>query len=154
MRLLICSLVLLAGCAPGSQQGLDRQAEERAIRNRNREWSDAAKRKDVEAILSFYAPGATAAFPNHPPAVGTDSLRSLWKSDLAIPGLLSLSWQPDHIELASSGDLASDFGRVYSEWQTPQGVVKSTDKYLTVWKKIDGGWKVLYDAWNTNAPMN
>ena len=49
--------------------------------------------------------------------------------------------------------MASDFGRVYSEWQTPQGVVKSTDKYLTVWKKIDGGWKVLYDAWNTNAPM-
>ena len=29
----------------------------------------------------------------------------------------------------------------------------SRDKYLAVWKKIDGAWKVSYDTWNTNAPV-
>jgi hypothetical protein len=26
-------------------------------------------------------------------------------------------------------------------------------KYLVVWKKVNGSWKVQYDAFNANAPM-
>lgn len=152
-KLIFAGVIIVAACTSAPSPTADRQMEERAIRQLNQQWSDATKRKDIDGILSFYAPGGTAAFPDKPAAVGTEALRKLWSEDLAIPGLLTLSWEPERIDVSTSGDFASDFGRVYSEWQTPQGVVKSTDKYLAVWKKIDGAWKVSYDTWNTNAPM-
>ena len=153
MKKVIYSLLVLAGCANPANPAVDRELETRVIRDLNRQWSDATKAKDVEKILSFYASGATAAFPDKPAAVGVTALRTLWQQDLAIPGLLTLSWEPETIDVSVSGDMASDFGRVLSEWQTPGGVVKSRDKYLAVWKKIDGAWKVSYDTWNTNAPV-
>ena len=146
-------LLVLAACANPSNPAVDRERESRTIRDLNQQWSEATKAKDVERILSFYAPGATAAFPDKPAAVGVEALRTLWQHDLAIPGLLTLSWTPETIEVSASGDMASDFGRVLSEWETPSGIVKSTDKYLAVWKKVNGVWKVSYDTWNTNAPM-
>ena len=35
---------------------------------------------------------------------------------------------------------------------TPQGHAKERVKYLVVWKKSDGAWKVAYDTFNSNAP--
>jgi ketosteroid isomerase-like protein len=60
------------------------------------------------------------------------------------------SIEPTHIEIA--GDLASDFGLVHFAPGAKPKDVKNTAKYLVVWKREHGTWKVFYDCWNWNAP--
>jgi type 1 glutamine amidotransferase len=47
--------------------------------------------------------------------------------------------------------MASDFGLVHFAPGAKPDDVKSTAKYLVVWKRQRGKWKVFYDCWNWNA---
>ena len=75
-----------------------------------------------------------------------------WNQTFAFPGYTGVTWTPERILVAASGDLASDYGRIETTWRSPTGLNTEVDKYLTVWKKVDGKWKVLYDTYATNAP--
>ena len=58
-----------------------------------------------------------------------------------------LTWKPDFVEVASSGDLAYTYGKYYFTRIDSAGH-KSTRSgiFHTVWKKqTDGTWKFVYD---------
>jgi hypothetical protein len=35
----------------------------------------------------------------------------------------------------------------------PKGEGSDTGKFVTVWKKVDGAWKVMYDLGNSTVPL-
>ena len=55
-------------------------------------------------------------------------------------------------KISSGRDMASDFGLVHFAPDAKPDDVKNTAKYLVVWKRENGAWKVFYDCWNWNAP--
>jgi ketosteroid isomerase-like protein len=61
-----------------------------------------------------------------------------------------LDFKPTHIEVASGGDMAFDFGVVYFAPNPKPDDLENIAKYLVVWKREHGHWKVLYDCWNYN----
>ncbi|MGQ0815007.1 MAG: YybH family protein [Gemmatimonadota bacterium] len=144
--------ILLSACGAAANPEVDVMAEEQAIRELNRQWSSAATSRDIEKALTFYAPGGAALWPESPLATGTDALRALWKKGLDTPGLASLAFVSEKITIAASGELAVDQGRVEVGLDTPEGQITFLEKYITVWKKVDGQWKALYDMYNTNEP--
>jgi uncharacterized protein (TIGR02246 family) len=148
----IALAAVTAGCsgAPAAP-AVDAKAEEQAIRRLDEQWLAAAEKKDVEAAVAFYAPDATALWPDAPAAKGTDAIRKAWTDLMKVPNV-QISFTPEHIEISQAGDLATDVGTVSAEMDMPQGHVKEDAKYLVVWKKVNGSWKAQYDMFNLNAP--
>ena len=59
----------------------------------------------------------------------------------------SLIWEPDYIDVASSGDLAYTYGKFTYSMIGPEGdTLSSNGIFHTVWRKqADGTWKYVWD---------
>jgi len=148
--LTFAAATLVAGCA--QPPAVDAKAEEQAIRQLDDQWNAAIAKKDVEANVAFYATDGTIMWPDAPAGRGTAAVRSAWTEMFKAPNL-KLVLTPEDIHIAQGGDLATDIGKVSAEMDTPQGHAKEDAKYLVVWKKVNGSWKVQYDTFNSNAPV-
>ena len=60
---------------------------------------------------------------------------------------VQLSWEPEHIEVAASGDLAYTYGPYTFNWTDDAGSAqKATGIFHTVWRKeADGQWRYVWD---------
>ena len=61
------------------------------------------------------------------------------------PGF-DLSFAPEQIVVSSSGDMAMDRGTYR--------LGPETGKYVVVWRKVDGDWKVAADIFNSDNPVS
>jgi uncharacterized protein (TIGR02246 family) len=147
LLLAMIAAALASGCA--SLPKVDAKSDEQTIRALDAEFGAAAARKDLAAEVALYAPDATMLPNDAPAAKGTVAIRLLWTEILKTPGL-SINIVPEKIDISAAGDLATDMGHAETAMDGPQGRVKSLDKYLEVWRKVDGHWKVMYDTWNSN----
>jgi uncharacterized protein (TIGR02246 family) len=126
-------------------------AEEAAIRALDAEWSKAATAKNMDHVMKFYATDGSVVWPDQPPAKGHAAIRASWEEIYKAAPDMYLDFEPTHIEIASGGEMASDFGLVHFAPGAKPDDRKNTAKYLVVWKREHGAWKVLYDSWNWNA---
>jgi uncharacterized protein (TIGR02246 family) len=153
--MLVVTFALLAfmwGCAPQAAPDT-READERAIREIDIEWSKAMAAKDVERCMSFYADDASVFEPGSPMVTGKDAIRKGLDAFLAVPRL-SLSAKIAKVVVARSGDLAYTYGTYAMTMNDAKGKpVNDKGKGVTVWgKQPDGKWKVLADIFNSDLP--
>ncbi len=146
----ITLILLLTGCA--SVPRVDTEAEAQAIRELSRQWLAVFTAKDIDATMTYYAPGAIQMPANSPSLVGKESIRDWYELWLPNPAVTS-TFEPEIIEVAASGDLAYDRGVYHFSMETPEGTIEDHGKYLIIWKKIDGQWKTLLDISNSNEPL-
>lgn len=112
----------------------------------------AAQALDVSGFVAYYADDAMVMPPNQPAVSTPSSIRKVWTAMLA-PGT-QISWTPNKVEPAASGDLVYEQG-TYS--LTASGVdgksANDEGKYLAIWKRqLDGSWKEVEDIWNSDLP--
>jgi len=113
------------------------------LRETDKNWAAACESKDVIRMLSFY--DEEAFFVQNPPVRGKENLREFWKKYFSMPDYL-LTWQVEDASISKSGDLAYTSGPWQQQWTTDGKLIKSTGRYLAVWRKqTDGTWKVLVD---------
>ena len=153
--MLVVTIALLAfmwGCAPQAAPDT-READERAIREIEIEWSKAIVAKDVERCMSFYADGASEFEPGKPIDTGKDAIRKGFDAFFAIPGISS-SFQTAKVVVARGGDLAYTYGTNATTMNDAKGKpVNDKGKYVTVYaKQPDGKWKVVADIYNSDLP--
>ena len=145
----LVALTLLAGCAVRPR--VDPAAEAAAIRALDAKFGAAVARLDVAAATALYAPDAAVMPPGLPTVRGAENIRAMLAGLFSAPGL-SITLRPERIDVAAAGDLATDAGLVEVGMNTAQGPVLEASKYLEVWRKVDGEWKLMYDTWNANTP--
>ena len=126
--------------------------DEAAIRALDAEWSKAATAKDVDKVITFYATDGSVVWPDQPVAKGHKAVRASWERAYKEAPDMYLDFEPTHIEVSSDGEMASDFGLVHFAPNAKPDDVRNTAKYIVVWKREHGAWKVLYDCWNWNVP--
>ncbi len=114
-----------------------------------REWVGAAVRGDAATIADFYAPDAVFLIPNGPPAEGPKAIGEAWKGLISLPNL-SLNYRATRIDVAASGDLATAVGTYDLAFSGESGRVRDEGKYVVVWRKLDGEWKVIADIYNSS----
>jgi len=150
---LFCVSIILMGCT--STPKVDIQAETDAVRNLEDQWTVALQTGDVEKILSFHAPEAVGLRPNQPILVGLDAIRNRTVSMFADTTLLFNTYTGtiDIIEVSASGDLAYARGHDEITTKTKDGLVKDNGKWVDIWKKIDGQWKVTVTIGNSDLPI-
>jgi ketosteroid isomerase-like protein len=129
-----------------------KSTDKKAIRKLDVAWGNTASKRDLDAVVAFYARAGSVVWPGVPAAHGTARIRSAWKKVFAQYRGLTLKFTAERIDVANSADLAADFGKVSFGYDTPKGRVMNIGKYVVVWKKVNGAWKVLYDSYNMNNP--
>jgi len=61
----------------------------------------------------------------------------------------SIRWQPLHAESSKDGSLGYTYGQAQVSFRNDKGELQKRDsRYITVWRKEPGGWKVITDLGN------
>jgi len=136
---------LMVGCVATG----DPVVVEQAIRKMDETWVSAAMRGDAATIANFYAPDAVFLIPNAPPAEGPKAIGEAWKGLISLPDL-TLNYRATRIDVAASGDLATAIGTYDFAFSGKGGQFRDEGKYVVVWQKLDGEWKVIADIYNSN----
>ena len=118
----------------------------------DRAWSETVA--DADAFTAYLSPGVYFMAPDVPRTQGPGAFRSSIDRLLGLPGA-QLTWAPDVAEVSESGDLGHTIGSFELTLDGPDGEpISRRGKYATLWKRqVDGGWEVLTDTFNFDAPM-
>jgi uncharacterized protein (TIGR02246 family) len=157
-HLFLAALALsLAGCVKNSEReeegALTLSSHETAIRSTNERWLRLIKEGDAAAVAQLYAPDGAIMPPGAPKAEGTASIEKVWSGLMATPGF-ELTFRADDITVASGGDMALDRGTYRLSMSGPQGPTQDVGKYVVVWRKVEGTWKVAADIFNSDGAQS
>ncbi len=157
LLLLAASAAMLPACTlternpDGEAAQVDSAAEEGAIRGLNQRWLELIRNKDSAGIAQLYAEDGAVMPANDKAAVGRQAIGEWWNRSMQMPGY-DLTFSTDQLLLSKSGDMALDRG-TYRFAATPaQGAISDTGKYVVVWRKMGGEWKVAADIFNSDLP--
>jgi len=114
-------------------------------------WVAAFKQRDFAMIEALYASDGLLLPSNSPPIEGPKAIVEVWKSWAELPNV-EVVFGTNRIEVSSSGDMAYDYGWYTFAFDTDDGRFEDKGKYIVVWKRVDGAWKIAADILNTNLP--
>jgi ketosteroid isomerase-like protein len=131
---------------------VDVEAEKAAIQNLVREAFEAEQQKDIDAILNFFSENVVVQAPNMPQFEGIEALRNFYTEFFKV--LVSIEGGSTKVEISEAGDMAWDYGWNRAAYEGPEGPFEDEGKYLEVWKKINGEWKVVAISFSSDKPAN
>jgi ketosteroid isomerase-like protein len=62
------------------------------------------------------------------------------------------TWTTDAVQVTESGDLAVQTGQFHVTGIGPKGDGEDRGRFVTIWKKVNGEWKVAHDIGSTTMP--
>ena len=109
---------------------------------------------DPAAFMAFLADDVCFMPPDGLRSHGSKELRSSIDQVLQLPGV-KLTWKADEAKASAGGDLGYTIGSITLTLDGPDGQpISRAGKYQTTWQRSDqGGWKVVADIFNFDAPM-
>ena len=110
----------------------------------SKQYQAALKARDAAKVAALYAADAVLMPPDAPAvkgrsAIQQDQARSFKESPEA-----ELTITP--VSSETSGDL----GYIQGEFVFKDRNLHMKGKYVEVWKRVNGEWKILYDIYNSN----
>jgi ketosteroid isomerase-like protein len=126
---------------------VDVEAEKQAIREIVQKSFEAEQQKDIDGTISCYAENVVCQPPNMPQFEGLEAFRNFYTEFFKI--LVSIEGGSTKVVISESGDMAWDYG-----WNRGvyEGSIEDEGKYLAVWKKINGEWKVVAISYSSDKP--
>jgi len=108
----------------------------------------------IDSAATHFTYNSIQFMPNQPAVVGVENYKAAWKQNIQFG-----KWEFDlnTQEVKASGDLATEYGK-YTMTFTPNEtspIPAMDDKgnYIVLWEKLDGEWKVVWDAPVTELPL-
>ena len=119
-----------------------------AMEASNKLFTQAWEKKDAAGVAARYTADAELLPTGSEPVKGNAAIQAFWKA--AIDAGTAATAKFTTIEAEEHGDTAIEVGQ--AEMLDAKGKHLDTVKYIVIWKKIDGKWKMHRDIWNTNTP--
>jgi uncharacterized protein (TIGR02246 family) len=143
-RRIALGLVALALALPlplFAQAGGDLRAQ---IGKMDKAWDKAYNAGDAAAVTALYTKDAKILAPGAEPASGTAAIQAFFTADIA-QGAKDALTQGD---VVGFGNYALETGG----WVATDADGKHLDHgpFMTLYKKVDGGWKIYRDTWNSS----
>jgi ketosteroid isomerase-like protein/dienelactone hydrolase len=113
-----------------------------AVDEGNRKFGAAVGAKDYAAMAALYTENAKVLPPDMPVVTGRKAIEEFWRGAAAKLGVTAATLTTVDLEVA--GDTACETGE--AALTLPSGTVKV--KYLVVWRKDGGTWRLHRDMWN------
>lgn len=139
----IFSLIAVA-IATIAHSGSGQSRDEAAIRAASMAWQGYIANQQLDSLVALHLPNAILMMANSPPIMGSNGIRAGWGEMVKLPNL-KMSWTPQHIEIVSP-TAAQEFGTYTDSYTGPNGIEADTGTYVTLWKKVNGKWRVALDA--------
>jgi ketosteroid isomerase-like protein len=163
VKYVLCLAIISAACLAGAQISQDvknkdvppflRQLADnrKTIADGYVRWTEAARAKNVDAIVSMYTDDATV-LPEEKEAVSEkNAVRAFYGEWFAQQDKL-IEEKFENINSVQEGDLLIDSTRYSGILMKDGKEVRFSGKRLVVWKReFQGPWKILRDTWNKSA---
>jgi ketosteroid isomerase-like protein len=143
-RIVIATVALFLAAGPGNAAAPGPRA---AIEEANGKFTALLAKGDAAGMAAMYATGAQAFPPNSDIVSGAPAIQQLWQGVIDA-GVKSAKLTT--LDVTVGGGLASETGKY--EMNGADGKVLDSGKYVVVWKREGGRWKILRDIWNTSMP--
>ena len=153
---LLATAVFIAACSNPSpsdnaivksdSSGNDSESVKAYIRKEALHWGEEVRRGDSTAMAAHYSLDAIVMPSNSEPVKGNDIL-SFWGGALRM-GVKDLKL--DITDISGGGDMYAETGNL--ELFGADNKLLDKGKYVVVWKKENGNWKMYRDIWNSNLP--
>jgi uncharacterized protein (TIGR02246 family) len=111
----------------------------------NRAFEDAARKRDTERLSALYTADAIVMPPDAPFVKGRDGIKQFWGSAIQQLGIKDV--RLDTVDLEIAGDTAHEVGEATLTLESSA----ATLKYVVVWKKVGGQWRLHRDIWNAKG---
>ena len=112
---------------------------EQELRDADLDFARQTAARRLEGWMDFFADDASIIHDGQT-ITGKDALRAFYQPVFANQEF-SLTWSPTHAEASKDGTL----GYTYGKYEARSGTAISHGMYTTVWRKVDGRWKVVLD---------
>ena len=123
-------------------------AETRAgIEAANAAFSAAAAKGDSEALAALYDPNGQVMPAGSEPVRGREAIQKFWQGALS-SGVAQVSLKT--LEVFGQGATATEVG--HYELRDKAGKTLDAGKYIVIWRREGGEWKLLRDMFSTNQP--
>jgi len=109
----------------------------------NAAFSAAFAKGDHRAVAELYSESARVIAPGSPIVKGREAIAAFWKKVIE-GGTKDAKLSTEQVE--SAGDLAYEDGSVVL---TGADGKTSGARYVVVWKRENGKWRLFRDIWNT-----
>jgi ketosteroid isomerase-like protein len=112
---------------------------EQELRDADLDFARQTAARRLEGWMSFFADDASIIHDGQT-VTGKNALRGFYEPVFANKDF-NLTWWPNHAEASTDGTL----GCTYGEYEARNGTAISRGMYTTVWRKMQGRWKVVLD---------
>jgi uncharacterized protein (TIGR02246 family) len=147
-RRIALGLVALALALPLPALAQGGAADLRAqIAKMDQAWQTAYNKGDAAAVTALYANDAKVMAPGGEPVSGTKAIQAYFAADIAQGAKNTLTTG----DIVGFGDFALATGGYVAT--AADGKHLDHGPYMTLYKKVDGGWKIYRDTWNSSMPQ-
>ena len=114
----------------------------------NAKWIAAVSKGDTASLGQLYTEQATALPPGAPMAKGRAAIQKLWQGAID-SGVKNVTLKT--VQLDQFGNAAREIGEFTLDMPDAQKQTMHVEgKYVVLWRKVGGSWKLDTDIWNTN----
>jgi uncharacterized protein (TIGR02246 family) len=118
-----------------------------AIAAANVKFMAAYNRGDAAGVAALYTAGGQLLPPNADTMAGKEAIQAFWQGAMDM-GIQSA--QLEIVEVEGHGDTAIEVSRYTLCGEG--GQVLDQGKYVVIWKREDGQWKLHRDIFNSSTP--
>ncbi|MDH3892369.1 MAG: DUF4440 domain-containing protein [candidate division Zixibacteria bacterium] len=144
---LATALIVFFSLSFGDEGNKEYSDDAKNIMNLEKQWSAKFSEGALDWIVSLHTEDAIQFPPGADLIQGKEALRKAWAGMINTEGF-EASWESAEVFVSKSGDLAYDYGSL--KITNPDGS-KANAKYVVVWSKVNGEWKVAADMFNMNG---
>jgi ketosteroid isomerase-like protein len=116
------------------------------LETHNQKFATDLKNGDSSALAAYYASDGMVMPPNSD-AVVASNIGAMWGGAIRM-GMKDLKLTMD--DVSGNDEMLAETGQY--QMLDGKGNVVDKGKYVVVWKKVNGEWKIFRDIWNTSMP--
>ncbi len=148
---LTCAAILIAVSQLYAQGEADMKAKFNEL---NKKFSKMMVDNDLEGMLNYYAENPISMPSYQPMLRGLDAMRESHKQQHEM-GMKMTAFELIATDVIVEGNIAIEIGTYTVSMDMPEmGSIDDHGKYMNVWEKQGGDWKIRADIWNTDMnPM-
>lgn len=153
------SLLLLWNCKQTDQEkdvvvNTDPKEVRQIIDKKNKQLETWMKEGNLDSAATIFAENVIQMPPHQEPLDGMDNFKKSWKDNLSYG---SWDFKIKANEVKVCGDMAAERGEYTLDFVPNEGApmpaFKDEGNYVVLWEKIDGDWKIVWDAPVSKTPM-
>lgn len=154
MKKIILSLgIILLGLSAFAQPKPDLKSEEQAVRALSKNWLELTRKHDAAGCAALFADDGVSYGMNQDPFVGPAAIKKHFADQDMKSPKADVNWSTERVEVAASGNMAVEYGKYDVKNMGPAGTDSDQGKYVTVYRKVNGTWKVAADIGTSTKPV-